>query len=63
MLKKLWDWVCLVMGVTPPGEAKPADKWADARAKHERWEHEQAARRDREEDASGDATRADESRR
>lgn len=50
MIKKLWEWICLVMGVTPPGEAKPVDKWADARSKHEAWEREQTQKREREED-------------
>jgi hypothetical protein len=52
MIKKLWEWICLVMGVTPPGEAKPVDKWAGLRAQHEAWEREQAEKREREEDES-----------
>lgn len=64
MFKKLWEWTCLVMGVTPPGEPKPVDKWAEVRSKHEAWQKEQAGRREAAEDAAepgrGDAAgRAD----
>ncbi|HVZ94904.1 MAG TPA: hypothetical protein VG797_10375 [Phycisphaerales bacterium] len=39
MIKKLWEWICLVMGVTPPGEEKtPPDKWAKIRTEHKAWE-------------------------
>lgn len=57
MLKKLWDWICLVMGVTPPGEAKPADKWKAIREEREAWERAQREARDRAGRTPSDETR------
>ena len=49
MLKRLWGFILLTMGVTPKGaERAGEDKWAAARRAKEQEEHEQRVREERE---------------
>lgn len=50
MLKRLWEYFLLTMGVTPKGaeRAAPEDKWASGRRLKEQEEREQRAREERE---------------
>ena len=45
MFKKLWDAICLTMGVsTAEGDAEPPDKWAAQREKADQIEAERKAK-------------------